>query len=738
MSDEPCVDCPDEYAVAADDTTAEIDPTDPRGTNVTRWGPQLIAPYGKPTGDKRRFAMGALTHRDLPVPVKWQRADSQGHQQSVVVGTLDTVQPREDGVYGAGLLFDPDPQQLPRLAEDVAEVRELSKNGVLGPSVDLDDMEFTTLEPQGEMAAEPNTRPEIEVTKGRISAVTLVPIPAFAEVGPLEFSTMPAVEYLAGNLALTASVNTGGWASMPLAPPGTSWDAGAAQQRVKSWSGGDMDKYAKAFLWADPDAGDNLGGYKFPIADVIGGDLKIVPKAVRTAAGVLNGAMGGTTIPTADQKQMRSTLASITKRFDPDGDGDDDRSPGTDTDKDKGSGKAEMSLASLGPVEFAEVMMASEELVTTAEDDAAYGVRFAKLMASLKGKVDDPGAVAATIGRKKYGAQGMARLRAGVAPGKVKALAASAALSTMVDAAVSGDWSTAVEPFEHLSNLVAAGTPVDAAAPAEWFANPGLTEPTPLQITPEGRVYGHLADWRSCHTGFAGCVRAPKSRSNYAYFHLGETMTTDGPLPVGKITLAGGHANLSSGFRAAAEHYDNSTTAVAEVRAGEDKFGIWVAGRVLPEVMGTAREAELRRSPLSGDWREIGGQPEMIAALAVNAPGFAIPRAQVHMTASAGQDDATSGKITTIVAAGVLTPPQGLSANGAGLTEDVLARVAREAAELALAGQSTYARRAKAAALLKQIDDDGDQADDLKRKRRAMVAKMATTRPAGMGPSNGM
>lgn len=37
------------------------------------------------------------------------------------------------------------------------------------------------------------------------------------------------------------------------------------------------------------------------------------------------------------------------------------------------------------------------------------GGRFAKLKGELKGKVRDPGAVAASIGRKKYGAKKMAR-----------------------------------------------------------------------------------------------------------------------------------------------------------------------------------------------------------------------------------------------------------------------------------------------------------------------------------------
>lgn len=40
------------------------------------------------------------------------------------------------------------------------------------------------------------------------------------------------------------------------------------------------------------------------------------------------------------------------------------------------------------------------------------GGRFAKLKGELSGKVRDPGAVAAAIGRKKYGAKKMAKMSA--------------------------------------------------------------------------------------------------------------------------------------------------------------------------------------------------------------------------------------------------------------------------------------------------------------------------------------
>jgi hypothetical protein len=168
--------------------------------------------------------------------------------------------------------------------------------------------------------------------------------------------------------------------------------------------------------------------------------------------------------------------------------------------------------------------------------------------------------------------------------------------------------------------------------PLEWFQNPMLSGPTPLTVTEDGQVFGHVAVWGTCHVGLPGCVTPPSSPSEYAYFLVGAERTAGGvTVPVGKLTVGGGHADPSAGFVAATQHYDDVGTAVASVFAGEDDYGIWVAGRVIP---GTPddRVAELMRSPLSGDWRRIGGTLELVAAHAVNVPGFPIPRAKVKFS----------------------------------------------------------------------------------------------------------
>ncbi|MGW6017851.1 hypothetical protein ACWFNS_07595 [Oerskovia enterophila] len=200
-------------------------------------------------------------------------------------------------------------------------------------------------------------------------------------------------------------------------------------------------------------------------------------------------------------------------------------------------------------------------------------------------------------------------------------------------------------PLEPVTaGLVASSVVYDTAD----FTMPEPDELTALTVTDDGRVYGHLAQADSCHIGFADvCVSPPTSATGYAYFHQGEISTTDGPLPVGKLTLGTGHAGMRQAARAAAEHYDNTGTAVAVVRCTDGLWGPWLSGRILPGV-DDDRIDELRRSGVSGDWRSIqrgSNKLELVAVLAVNVPGFPVPRTRAL---------AASG-MRSLIAAGV--PP---------------------------------------------------------------------------------
>lgn len=165
--------------------------------------------------------------------------------------------------------------------------------------------------------------------------------------------------------------------------------------------------------------------------------------------------------------------------------------------------------------------------------------------------------------------------------------------------------------------------------PMDWFRQPDLDRLTPLTVSDTGRVFGHIAAWESCHVGLPGCVTPPNSVSGYSYFHVSEQATADGPvLPVGTLVAGPRHADAQMAFQAAQAHYDDPSAAVARVMAGEDEHGIWVAGWLLPGASPQAVDI-FRSSPVSGDWRRIGGSLEMIAVCSVNTPGFPVPRARV-------------------------------------------------------------------------------------------------------------
>lgn len=197
--------------------------------------------------------------------------------------------------------------------------------------------------------------------------------------------------------------------------------------------------------------------------------------------------------------------------------------------------------------------------------------------------------------------------------------------------------------------LVAAAAP--ARPPAGWFEDPRLEGPTPVTVTDDGRIYGHLATWGTCHIGNpegpGKCTEAPRSITDYAYFRTGETVADNGDrIPVGVITLDTLHARGDLGARATMAHYEDTGTGVADVTAGEDQFGVWVAGSIRPGVSADQVRI-LRASPLSGDWRRIGGNLELVAALAVNVPGFPVPRPSGLVA---------SGLVQSLVASGMVPP----------------------------------------------------------------------------------
>lgn len=198
------------------------------------------------------------------------------------------------------------------------------------------------------------------------------------------------------------------------------------------------------------------------------------------------------------------------------------------------------------------------------------------------------------------------------------------------------------EPFGAL-HAVTAGAGL-WRPPAAWFSDPALSLPTPITVTDEGRIYGHAAQWGSCHIGQEGVCVQPPHEDEHPYYRTGEVACADGSrVAVGQITVGTGHAPLHLGAVPAAEHYDNTGAAVADVAVGNDAHGIWVAGCVRPGA-DPLKVYELQAAgQVSGDWRRIGGQLRLVGLLAVNVPGFPVPKMRARVA---------SGQPQALVAAG--------------------------------------------------------------------------------------
>jgi hypothetical protein len=501
-----------------------------------------VAPIGVPTAEPRRmrvFEPGAFSHRTLPLPLKWRKADAPGHEGAVTVGRILglTYGPDHLGQEFAWAWGDwLDEEMVP----ESKTAQYMVEQGVLGASVD----------PGGKVVVSVNPANGGEYTSQYvIGGVTLVSTAAFdgmqirsmghddwddddadmaitiGAAGLVDDSESCGCDGVFGGEDLGAeedysyAINPSGWEGLALAPRDYTFDNDDALKRIAAWAGlsaqgADVAKLHRAFLWRDPRLPETqTQSYRMPVGDIIGGELTLVFHAIYAAAALISGAHGGLPLVSEQDKDaIRNVITDIYK------------------------------------------VMAAE----------------------------------------------------------------------FNDSNLRAPWNRPENEGQQFA--MADDSTYPLAPPRAWFDDPRLEEKTPLTVTEHGQVFGHIAAWNECHRDVSNrsCVLAPKSYKDYAPFHLGSVITAEGEsLKVGKIVQDTRHADVRLGYAAAAIHYDNTGDEAAVVRAGEDAYGIWVAGAVVPDA--TPRKvAKLRRSPISGDWRGIDGHLELTAALAVNVPAFPV------------------------------------------------------------------------------------------------------------------
>jgi len=584
-----------------------------------------LAPIGRPTGEPRRtrvFEQGSLSHRVLPLPLDSRFMQGDGHNGAMTTARILGISygPDHQGLdfaWGWGDYLDED------IVPEAKRARHLAEMGVSGPSVD----------PGGRVNVTVNPETGFEhMLQFTIGGATMVSIPAFAALRQMVFetdgdwpeddpdmvmdmsaeedcgcghsapvkATAKAVGY-SGDDEHVFVVNTSGWRGLPLAPRDSVFDNDDAVKRITAWANGgqDTDKMRRAFMYYDASKPPtDPTSYRLPLGDIINGRLTLIFHAVYAAAALLSGAHGGLPdVPETEMAQIRNVISDI---------------------------YPEMATAFNDQSIRAPWDRSAQEGVQLSMDEYASGA------AQPYGDVAyaDPGY---RDSKKRYPIDTPEHIRAAWSyinqsdnasfykPEQLKLIKArimAAAKKHGVE--ISSDQASITASMSDDGYML---TP-----PREWFEDPKLPKGFRLSVDQNGRVKGRLAEWGVCHRDVAmrECVLAPRSQQGYAPFHLGEVVTAEGDvLTVGKIVMDTRHANINLGYASAALHYDNTGDEIAVVRAGEDEYGIWVAGAVVPEAT-PKKVAKLRRSPLSGDWRREKGSLELTAALAVNAPAFPV------------------------------------------------------------------------------------------------------------------
>lgn len=456
------------------------------------------------------------------------------------------------------------------------------------------------------------------------------------------------------------AVNASFWRKFTIADRDQGFNADQAIKRIQQAAAGSVETFNMAFLWrSDTGPPNNKNSYRLPIADIVNGRYTLIPHAVFTAAAILQGAHGGLegVVGEPEKKKLRAVVSEIYTRL-RDVYGDPrivppwERQDVPPQDRPNRQITAavvnhDITTLPMGPAGDWNARHASDRIWAWADGD--YRQYRKAFMVWDQTRPENRTAY-------KYPV-------ADIVDGQLCLMASAITVRSGLSAL--GHEALDVPPellhdYDYtlvaLENRTREGDQAMTAAaplrpPAHWFDDPSLPGPTPLTVTADGQVKGHLALWNVCHFGIADvCRMAPRSATGYQYFATGAVLTADGTSRrVGRITVGTGHANLRLGYIPAADHYDHTGTGVAIVAAGEDSYGIWVAGSTVPDVP-EAKVAELRRSPLSGDWRPTPKGLELVAALAVNTPGFPV----VGLNAS--------GEVQSLVAAGMVLSEEEIAA----------------------------------------------------------------------------
>lgn len=460
----------------------------------------VLAPEDTESGDSRGFNSGAVTQRPYRLPFMWQEAQTSGHDNAVVVGSVDRLMRKDGVIHWEGSLMPT------AKAGEFAEM--LAFFGRFGVSVDGDR--------GGLDAAKSEETGVVWFEAVRAAGLTAVSIPAFAEAY-VAFGPHPDMPELSDDAESDFSVMT---------------------------AAGDMVAFERGPGWV------------------------------------------------TNPKETRRIHAYWTKKGQP--------------------GYAKIRWGTPGDFTRAKKLIGAKIAANSPEDMKYLNQIIAQwhhdALGYWPGELDKPG--------NKTSAEARAERKARMSVER-------AIERESIEADDEGNGWEAV--------LTSSGAPVPA--PLSYFHQHPETGPLTIEPADEfgiRRVHGYAAKWGVCHVGMSGrCVEPPRTWSNdYPDFHLGRIQTSDGPLPTGVLTYGVGHRDAETILSESADQafFDNLNNAWASVRVGEDDFGIWFSGVVLPDVPEEHLTKIAASGQVSGEW--LAGA--MRACLTVNVPGFPVHQPSVE------------------------------------------------------------------------------------------------------------
>jgi hypothetical protein len=115
----------------------------------------------------------------------------------------------------------------------------------------------------------------------------------------------------------TLEANKTAAGSFPIAEGDPKWDADAADVRWREHTDSQEnpgDRYRQGFMFFDESRADKFDAYKLPFVDIIDGEPRTIPAALRAIKAVLGGARGGVDLSESDKERIGARVDDLLEK----------------------------------------------------------------------------------------------------------------------------------------------------------------------------------------------------------------------------------------------------------------------------------------------------------------------------------------------------------------------------------------------------------------------------------------